>query len=1002
MKKWCDRVVLGGVLILLLVTPLAFGSVHPRAFSLLEIVIFLLVLVWALQLLVVRPQNNGVWGRIHPTRSLRSLLTPLLLFVGLMLLQLCPLPPSVLRLVSPATSSFYERLLPGWPLQLLYDEAIPTSAHDEKPANWVVLPTPQEVNQGTPVPFSSISSEALHAPQISDNAPVPLNAWKPLSLAPALTQIDLLKFLAYIVLFCLTLSYPFGRAEQKQEREMEERLVRRVLLTILCSGLLVAVVGIVQCFTWNGKILWVFVPYDWGGPQPDAPLRAQGPFVNYSHFANYLAVIFPLVVIATCFRTLLSPRGVYHALRPLWGVTSFFVGVGILLSASRGGWIGLVLGLGAVLWVIASDPRTTEKSARLLPQFFSFRVVLVSAMVVMFLALFFVGASARRQMDARLDETIQGEVSGRTRLGIWADTGKMIYDFPLWGVGLGVWASVFPHYQRPLWLGVYFREAHNDYVELVAETGLVGFVLLAWFFVLVAMQLRRGFQVVSAKVRPLFIALVCAVGVMAVHEAVDFNLQIPANAVLFTVLLGLALRIAAWEERPSTFKEMKRRVPVALAVGGSACGLIVLALQQERLPYPYNLPNLPNLTSLSEAKALLQEYPAHPPLHLAVAQLLPETAPLSYRQTALEATLWLDPSNARARDFYAVTLLRQGKKEEGLAQTALSIFYAPTTEAHTYLRSRIVPWLPREEQTAIEDGFRRAFAAGSQEATRGLGEFYAALGRFLDQGTVYEEAARREPREQRKVSWLLQAAQAYSQAKEEEKVEQMLRTVIALVPQEERAYQQLVDHLLVTRKNLDAAKAALREGIANGADSFPLLLVFADGARAAGNLEEAKTALSQALTIRPESFHAHARLGQLYLQERNFDRAALVWRKATDLDPHAASAFYHLGLAEKGRYRFFEAEKALAQALALQPDNPAFQREYTVLRELMEKRTSHEKDRGPKTRDGETRKTKGRNGEWENRQPLLSFFSSPIHPSLFVMSPFPCFSVSFSLLTTDY
>jgi O-antigen ligase/tetratricopeptide (TPR) repeat protein len=925
------------VLLLLLVPPLAFGAVHPWAFSLLEIVIFLLLLVWVLQLLVTRLQHDGAGERIYPARALRSLLIPLLLFVGLVLFQLCPLPPAVLRVISPATYSFYAHLLPGWPHQLLYDKAVATRADSEEPEDWVVLPTPQEVGQGTPVPFSSGSSEANDAPLISSDAPITWNSWKPLSLAPPLTQIDLVKFLAYTALFCLTLSYPFGWAEQRRGREREERFVQRVLLTILCSGLLVAVVGIIQCFTWNGKILWAFVPYDWGAPHPDVPLRAQGPFVNSSHFANYLAMIFPLAVVATCFRTILSRQGLYRVLRPVWGVTSFFVGVGILLSASRGGWIGLILGLGVVLWGIASERKTTEKSDRLLPWFFSFRVVLASATVVLLLALSLVGASARRQMDARLDETLQGEVSGRTRVAIWADTGKMIQDFPLWGVGLGAWASAFPHYQRPMWSGVYFREAHNDYVELAAETGIVGCALLAWFFASVAARLWRGGQVVSARGRPVFIAVVGAVGVMAVHEVVDFNLQIPANAVLFTVLLGIALRITAGEERPSLSREMNRRVPLALAVGGSACGLIVLALHQESLPYPYNLP-IP--TSWSEAKALLQEYPTHPPFHLTVAQLLPETAPLSYRQSALEAALWLDPSNAQARDFYAVTLLRQGKKEEGLAQTTLSIFYAPTAAAHTYLRSRIIPWLPREEQTAIEDGFRRALAAGSREATTGLGEFYASLGRFLDQGAVYEEVARREPQEQRKVSWLFQAAQAYSQAKEGEKVEQMLRTVITLMPREERAYQQLAEHWLVTRKSLDAAKVVLREGIENGADAFLLFLAFADSARAVENMEEAKIALSQALTIRPESFAAHTRLGQLYLQERNFDRAALVWRKATDLDPQAASAFYHLGLAEKGRYRFLEAEKALARALTLQPNEPTFQHEYEALRKMKENRTS--------------------------------------------------------------
>jgi len=64
------------------------------------------------------------------------------------------------------------------------------------------------------------------------------------------------------------LFYPLGVASGQGsavsgEASPEARFFRVVLLTILCTGLLVAAVGVVQQFTWNGKILWFFVPYDW-------------------------------------------------------------------------------------------------------------------------------------------------------------------------------------------------------------------------------------------------------------------------------------------------------------------------------------------------------------------------------------------------------------------------------------------------------------------------------------------------------------------------------------------------------------------------------------------------------------------------------------------------------------------------------------------------------------------------------------------------------------------
>jgi O-antigen ligase/tetratricopeptide (TPR) repeat protein len=957
-STWCDRITLGGVLFLLLASPLAFGSVHPPAVSLVEVVLFLLIPVWAVRVLTTQSRMEAQ-GETRPPIAPRPFFLPLFLFVGLVLLQLCPLSPAVLRAVSPPTYELYTHVLPGWPQLMLYNEPLVTHLPAEEPSEWVVLPTPEEVKQKAATPRFSPARAGDADRQTA--ATTPIHTWRSLSPAPTLTRAALLKLFAYMALFALVAWYPVGRGGRVRQWDAEARFLRAVVLTILFSGGSVALVGIVQCFSWNGGILWFFVPYDWQGAQTAVTPRAQGPFVNPSHFANYLAVTFPLALTAAVFPSTLAPAPVSRMFRLIGGSLSFFLGVGILLSHSRGGWIGLLLGGGIVLWGIAYERATRSPAACPRSRFWlpPLRVVLLSLVVGAGVALAAVGTSARRQMDTRLDETLRGEVSGMTRVALWADTAKMTRDFPLWGVGLGAWSTVFPHYQRPSWAGVYFREAHNDYVELAAETGMIGVGLSTWFFALVAGRLRHGFLAASAKARPLLVAFGGAIGVMTVHEMVDFNLQIPANAVLFTVLVGLGGRLAHREvsEKLGVILSSPRSLPAgpaaranpggwrrrrheagAAAVCGGAGVLIFFALQQGRAPYPYNL-RPP--TSLSEARASIQTHPAHAPFHLALAQLVPPGAPAVLRQAALEAALWLEPGNPYARDLYAVTLFRRGKKKEGLEQTSLSVFYAPETRAHVYLNPRIVPWLPPEEQAAIEEGLRRALAAGSHGAKAGAGQFYASLGRFLDQARVYENAARSAGRDREKVEWLLQAGRAYSRAKEGRKAEQTLRTAIALAPHDQGPYQQLVSHLLETARDRGAAEAVVAGGIARGVDPFALWLSFSDAARSAGYAAESKEALARALGARPESYEAHVRLGHLYLQERNFDRAALVWRKATALDPSAASAFFHLGVAERGRYRFFEAERAFAHALALQPDDPTFQREYTALRELMEKHTSY-------------------------------------------------------------
>jgi tetratricopeptide (TPR) repeat protein len=99
-----------------------------------------------------------------------------------------------------------------------------------------------------------------------------------------------------------------------------------------------------------------------------------------------------------------------------------------------------------------------------------------------------------------------------------------------------------------------------------------------------------------------------------------------------------------------------------------------------------------------------------------------------------------------------------------------------------------------------------------------------------------------------------------------------------------------------------------------------------------GDREREMAALLEGLKLRPRSSDTLFRLANRYLEQRNFDRAVLYLGKIANINPNSADVYYHLALAEEGRYRFAAAAQAYARAVELAPDNKAFQTRYEALK----------------------------------------------------------------------
>ena len=939
-----DRLAAGAIVVLLIASPLAFGSVHPLAYGPMEAALFGLVIVWMAKRASLLRSSDASGGAATFAGARFAL--AIFLFTGFALLQLAPLPPSFVRALSPASYNLSAEMLEGWPGSAPYQrvDTAPNgqTARAPEPAA-VILPTREQVQQGAPVPFApgSGASAAPSKPTAINQPPAVSSLaasiygsrWRPLSIAPLLTWSGLLAILACASAFMLVAYYPF--AEQPDSRS-DSQFLRQIMLAIIAAGLLVAFVGIVERATWNGKMLWFFVPYDWGQAMFEPLPRARGPFVNPDHFAGYLAMVFPLTLACALFPNLLTPQRAPLPFRIACAAAAFVILVAVLLSLSRGGWLGLAVG-SAVMLLLATprgiriarktalekDPEPNpERQLLAFARSSRFRLALAGGAMVLAVALLFVGPDARFDAALRVQQSASGDYTILDRLSAWKSGLAMFGDFPLVGAGLGASPEILPRYQLPPWSELYFNHAHNDYLELLAETGIVGTALFAWFAYLLIDRLRRGARWLTPEVTPAFAGVVGGIAAMCMIDLFDFDLRIPATALLFSVLLGLAIRLG---KTPATESEKTGRRPRAFGLPAfglsvAALVLIVAAMSQGSIVYPYNLTQPRNP---SEARALLATYPANRFSHLSLITLEGDAMTESSQQAELRRAVWTDPIDPTTRDRYARALMVAGKRDDALKQFRISVQNSPALRTHPYLDPRLLIWLPPEERTAIEAGLVEAVSRGYLYAPDALGEFYRAFGRYPDAARMYVEVASRERDPDKRADYLRESGEAYAHNDFAQAMAKF-REAEDLAPDNSLIYCDMVTMVIGPHRDFQLADKTIAQGIENGADPFLLWTALADASVTAFDRSRAESSLEQALKYQPNSFSTLIRLADLYVLDGRSDRAVATIDRALEIQPDSAPLYSRLGQIEESQYHYYAAQQAYRRAAELAPDNPQY------------------------------------------------------------------------------
>jgi O-antigen ligase/tetratricopeptide (TPR) repeat protein len=918
---------MAGIISLAVFMPLAFGAVHPWAYKIGEASAFALLLLWPFG----RAARDGQPAELRI--QIRTFAMPIVAFLSFALLQLIPLPPAAIHFLSPSTYRLYQQVFPGWPAQSPYagleGSLNPEPAHPVPTnAGSVVLPTVDEVKAGAPIPFAPKSqvagSEAGNSANEVGNghsdrslerlSKIYSTTWRPLSIAPVLSWSGLVLFAACGTLFMLVAFVPVGAISSTVERDW---FVGTVMTVFLAVGLGMATLGLVQQATWNGRILWFFVPLDWGAPQPGIMPRASGPFVDPDHFAGFLAMIFPLAISGTFLGSPLVSSRWSNGYRIACGVTSFVLMAAILLSQSRAGWMGLALGVILVMFLTSGREEGRERSLR------SRRIALVGASCMLVLAMSFIGPNGRDQLSARVQYSLDVDVALPDRTSGWAQGLKVVEDFPAVGIGLRAWPELFTRYRARPWSELYLSEAHNDYLQLIAETGMVGLVLAAWFMLRAGSFIYRRFAQLPGKIVPVQAALVAALAIMCVVEFFDFDLQIPAIAFFFAMILGLAVRVSwSWtaDQDADEFDEPRgafARIWVPIA----AVGMLAATFVQPAIAYPYNL-EPPN--SIAQAKWMLLLYPANASSHEATVDFLGDRMRLPDRIQEREIAVALDPMNPYKRDAYMRELVGAGRNADALKQIELSVFNSPLPRMHPYMSDRLIGWLSPDERSAIERGIARASAEQVPGALVAAATLDDAVGKYSDEASLYADGAQHARDPHTRYLYLMSAAAAASRGRDFKRAQSVLEQAIAIEPDEPSAYYALATDVFAPQKDMAGIKRTIAQAIDNGIDRYAMELLQAGAAEKMEDLPSAIDAIKQIAAERPDSFDVLIRLGALYTHNHDFNQAVITLGRAIQLNPDSAPAYYSLAQADEQAYNYADADKAYARAAQLAPDNETY------------------------------------------------------------------------------
>ncbi|MCG8639642.1 MAG: O-antigen ligase family protein [Desulfobacterales bacterium] len=506
-------------------------------------------------------------------------------------------------------------------------------------------------------------------------------SWMALTVHPKATLTEFFRYGTYVIFYILTVQLLCNKT-----------MLQTTAFTITVFGGLLAFSSILQFYLTEDMALWF----------RHSPVNSivVGPYANHNHYAGLMEMIFPITL------------GLFLFYRPRIGNTSILKGIAEIFSQEKAN-IHILIGAAALLVLVSifvSLSRGAMISTCLSLVVFTYllmkrkisrgnTMLIIGVIMISAVSIGWFGWDQIFDRFAALKKA-QGVIY-EARLDFWKDTKEIIRDHPVTGTGMGTFSHIYPLY-RSYQSDNYLSHAHNDYLEMLSDGGMIGFGLAAAFLLTL---FYKTFQVFSRRRDGfsiyLYIGSITGMVSILFHSFTDFNLHIGANGLWFFLSAGIAVSAANTGIRKQSRVTRLSPVTSLRAAPFSCMAALIFALSV----FTFNISNLGGIFYFSNIKDYTLS-PRNPPDMLEksrqVAAYASRFDPLHPEYPFFKAnTSWflnepdqakrfytsalnLDPLNARYLNRFARFSALQGESESAELAFKKSMQYARSQPEYTF------------------------------------------------------------------------------------------------------------------------------------------------------------------------------------------------------------------------------------------------------------------------------------------------------------------------------
>jgi tetratricopeptide (TPR) repeat protein/O-antigen ligase len=641
-------------------------------------------------------------------------------------------------------------------------------------------------------------------------------------------------------------------------------------------------------------------------------------FVNHNHYAGYMEMITMI-----CVGLAVANKGLKRILSLSLGVIA---ALAVIFSLSRGGLLGLAGGF-LFFFLFFALCRGRRRV-----------FVLGLGLIILVLTGLFVHGDLGPVLD-RFETLEMPLETGVGRLLLWNDTLKMAADNPWFGSGLGTFMYVYPRYQSfASGAGGYIiKHAHNDYLELIAETGVAGFlpVLLA-VICLFVFSLRKFVILQDMKFKATGLGALSGCFALLIHGITDFNFAIPSNALLFTVCAALAAACACSDmgEHVSTWLNIS-------LTGGKRRALMYSAI-----------------SVLSVVSLMIVVSPYLGSVYLQKAGDYQNDEDYERADSAVRKALFADPGNAELSALIGDMYVKRsygdqtGKDREADLITSLKYYNAAIKEcpvrSHYYFRKAYVLQSLSRYREAEETLRKSVYFEPMNHGARDLYAQYflsnGELGRAVDEYKVSMQILENGKHLIKILNEMWELTRSYDDLKQVVPDSAGMRSIFVKFLAEkgktheavaELAYAftleptafRAAEHLLglhIYEKDYRRAMKAGEEYLMKFGDHQRLLSEMGRIYRKTGNRDRAIAVYERLLSMKVSYTQYVHPLAILYMEAERYSDAISIIETGLEFQPDNGKLYYFLGNINRALNNNEKAIEALKKAVALEPYNTGY------------------------------------------------------------------------------